>query len=307
MRLKCFLLVLAATCASFSAAANSIRLGLPGYYPDAEPLAQATPQLVLDALRSDPNARIRSTKTVGVAVVEILDNSARATYIFFGAGHWASPSVMRLRRVNENGVWATRISYLCGASKKKCETLRIQISGRDTQVAIAPSSVLENPVIKSMRLPLPFGMLYRGADYWATQYGLEPSEREYDWRPDPLDRLAREVDPACNSVGVSFGPRPEYPTKESMEGIGGTAVIVMTVNRAGEVIDAVVERSSRNRNLDIAATDAVSIMRFQMQGCDKPDSFAHLRLPVNFIPEGSPWEYRTLNRFDSAAFGFAVD
>jgi len=149
-------------------------------------------------------------------------------------------------------------------------------------------------------------MVLGGPDYWTAQFGLEPSGKEYNWRADPLMRQMQEVDPACAGMRVIYGRQPEYPMRESMEGIGGTAVIVMTVNSLGEVIDAVVERSSRNRNLDIAAMDVVSIMRFQMQGCHKADSLARVRLPINFIPEVASRQYRIFSQFDSAGFGFEV-
>lgn len=302
MHLKNVLLMAIGLTTSIGAsAADSIQIGLPGYLKDSTPLEQTTPELVFSALRDDPNARIKETTEPGVAIVEIIDDPAGTTHVFFGKDHWAHPTVLRLRRIKEHGVWTTRTSHLCKATKRSCNDFKNKLASREAQVANIDAASLENPEIKRLQQPLPGRITPASKDFWINQFMLLPTSRERNWDQDLI--MQSTEDSTCSISRPIYARPPSYPVQEQIDRTGGTTIMVMAVDGNGHVIDAIVERSSRNNNLDQAALNAASIMRFHMRDCKTPASIAYVRLPFDFIPEVN-FPYVGLTEFDATSFGF---
>lgn len=74
---------------------------------------------------------------------------------------------------------------------------------------------------------------------------------------------------------------PTYPENEAAARIGGTTVLLVTVDNEGRVIDVRVERSSRSLALDRAAIQAVKQWVFDPTSLN---GSARLRIPVTFTP-----------------------
>lgn len=85
---------------------------------------------------------------------------------------------------------------------------------------------------------------------------------------------------------------PRYPSNEARQGIMGTVVLVVTVSESGEVADIAVEKSSRNRNLDIAAIEAARNWRFSPAREGGRPTLGMVRVPVDFSIGNDDERYR---------------
>ena len=90
---------------------------------------------------------------------------------------------------------------------------------------------------------------------------------------------------ATPSVDQVVSP-PAYPKDVLAQGIGGMVVLVVDVAANGTVINAVVDRSSNNSNLDAAAIDAVKTWKFKPAMKDGKAIASKSRVPIEFRPDG---------------------
>jgi TonB family protein len=74
---------------------------------------------------------------------------------------------------------------------------------------------------------------------------------------------------------------PVYPRLEACAGLGGTVVLVLRIDATGAVDDVVIERSSRNRDMDRSAAAAARTWNFASAGSLEA---RRVRVPVNFQP-----------------------
>jgi len=78
--------------------------------------------------------------------------------------------------------------------------------------------------------------------------------------------------------------RPKYPPEEQRRGIGGTVILVISIDANGNVLDVEVEKSSGNRNLDRAAMQAARKWRFNPEIKNGQKVPSRVRVPVEFNP-----------------------
>ena len=98
--------------------------------------------------------------------------------------------------------------------------------------------------------------------------------------PAPQIDTFGTVDPSSRSMNP-----PKYPPSEARQGIGGTVVLIISIDGQGNVLDVSVEKSSRNRNLDRAASDAARKWRFTPAMAGGQGVPSRVRVPVDFVPE----------------------
>ncbi|WP_330969007.1 energy transducer TonB, partial [Lysobacter sp. A3-1-A15] len=96
--------------------------------------------------------------------------------------------------------------------------------------------------------------------------------------PAPAQSIGSSVDPSSRSRNP-----PKYPTNELRQGVGGTVVLVISIDAQGNVLDVSVEKSSRNRNLDRAAMDAARKWRFNPEVRNGVAVASRVRVPVDFV------------------------
>ncbi|MCR6495081.1 energy transducer TonB [Thermomonas sp. S9] len=75
---------------------------------------------------------------------------------------------------------------------------------------------------------------------------------------------------------------PRYPPEEMRRQIQGTAVLIISIDASGNVLDIEVERSSGNRNLDRAAMQAARKWRFNPEIKNGQKVASRVRVPVEF-------------------------
>ena len=75
---------------------------------------------------------------------------------------------------------------------------------------------------------------------------------------------------------------PNYPREEERRGIGGTVILVITVDENGVAQDVEVEKSSGNRNLDRAAVTAARRWKFNPEVRNGQKVASRVRVPVDF-------------------------
>ncbi|MBX9401022.1 energy transducer TonB [Lysobacter sp. BMK333-48F3] len=113
--------------------------------------------------------------------------------------------------------------------------------------------------------------------------------------PSPIDPPAPPPAPpappqVASDIGSSVDPSsrrlnpPKYPPTEARQGVGGTVVLVISIDAQGNVLDVQVEKSSRNRNLDRAAMDAARKWRFNPEVRNGQPVASRVRVPVDFVP-----------------------
>ncbi len=113
--------------------------------------------------------------------------------------------------------------------------------------------------------------------------------------PSPIDPPAPPPAPpappqVASDIGSSVDPSsrrlnpPKYPPTEARQGVGGTVVLVISIDGQGNVLDVQVEKSSRNRNLDRAAMDAARKWRFNPEMKNGQPVASRVRVPVDFVP-----------------------
>ena len=69
-----------------------------------------------------------------------------------------------------------------------------------------------------------------------------------------------------------------------LDGVGGTVVLRVTIDAAGNVLDVAIERSSRNRNLDRSAMDAARRWKFNPGMRNGQKVGGAVLVPVKFTP-----------------------
>jgi protein TonB len=77
---------------------------------------------------------------------------------------------------------------------------------------------------------------------------------------------------------------PRYPPEENRRHIGGTVVLIITVDASGNATDVQVESSSGNRNLDREAVKAAKRWRFNPGMVGGRKTGGRVRVPVVFTP-----------------------
>lgn len=97
--------------------------------------------------------------------------------------------------------------------------------------------------------------------------------------PAPATTIGSSVDPSSKRLNP-----PKYPPTEARQGVGGTVVLVITIDGQGNVLDVAVEKSSRNRNLDRAAMDAARKWKFNPEMQNGVGVQSRVRVPVDFVP-----------------------
>lgn len=85
--------------------------------------------------------------------------------------------------------------------------------------------------------------------------------------------------PDCGPAASQNAP-PVYPEAEKSRGIGGLAVLRVSLDACGRVLAAVFERSSRSRALDVAAMQAAREWRMDNGGVA-----GDVLVPVRFNPD----------------------
>jgi len=76
-------------------------------------------------------------------------------------------------------------------------------------------------------------------------------------------------------------PPPRYPQEAYKQGLKGTTVILVVINREGRVTGRIIAESSGHPALDEAAINAASAWTFSSKRSDPPD-VSLARIPVNF-------------------------
>lgn len=76
-------------------------------------------------------------------------------------------------------------------------------------------------------------------------------------------------------------PPPRYPQEAFSQGMKGTTVILMVINREGRVTGKMIAGSSGHAVLDQAALNAVSSWTFTSKRSDPPE-VSLVRIPINF-------------------------
>ncbi len=97
--------------------------------------------------------------------------------------------------------------------------------------------------------------------------------------PAPATTIGSSVDPSSKRLNP-----PKYPPTEARQGVGGTVVLIITIDGQGNVLDVSVEKSSRNRNLDRAAMDAARKWKFNPEMQNGTGVTSRVRVPVDFVP-----------------------
>lgn len=75
---------------------------------------------------------------------------------------------------------------------------------------------------------------------------------------------------------------PQYPREELRRGIGGTTVLIISIDANGGVLDVEVQNSSGNRNLDRAAMQAARKWRFNPAVKNGQKTGARVIVPINW-------------------------
>jgi len=79
--------------------------------------------------------------------------------------------------------------------------------------------------------------------------------------------------------------QPKYPAQELRDGVGGMVRLRVTIDANGNVLNVVVDKSSRNRNLDRAAMEAARKWKFNPGLKNGQKVGGDVIVPVNFTPQ----------------------
>lgn len=77
---------------------------------------------------------------------------------------------------------------------------------------------------------------------------------------------------------------PRYPNEEQRRGIGGTVILIISIDANGGVLDVEVQHSSGNRNLDRAAMQAARKWKFNPEVRNGQKVASRVKVPVEFRP-----------------------
>jgi len=95
--------------------------------------------------------------------------------------------------------------------------------------------------------------------------------------PVPIDPTKRQASAVAREL-----PVPDYPEDAACAGISGTPVLLVDLDATGKVIQARVEKSSRNRSLDLAAMAGARSFKFEPAIENGEKVFSTVRVPVVF-------------------------
>jgi TonB family protein len=120
--------------------------------------------------------------------------------------------------------------------------------------------------------------------------------------PPPVDEIGVSPPPPPTPFAIDPGKpqrpiaaltsvQPIYPRDQVCLGIDGTVTLIVAVGSDNQVLDVTVERSSRSRELDRAAIDAVRRTRWQAQIVNGVPIASRVRLPVTYVLDEQPREY----------------
>ena len=98
--------------------------------------------------------------------------------------------------------------------------------------------------------------------------------------PAAVSDIGSSVDPSS----MNMNP-PEYPREEQRRGVGGTVVLIVSIDANGNVMDVQVEQSSGNRNLDRSAQKGARRWRFNPEVRNGQKVASRVRVPVAFTPQ----------------------
>jgi protein TonB len=84
---------------------------------------------------------------------------------------------------------------------------------------------------------------------------------------------------------IVSGSTPDYPASAQAQGIEGKAIVEVSVDSNGKVVDVKISSSSGNKELDDAAMDAAKSWVFTPDAAGKSGVEA-LQVPVNFSVGG---------------------
>lgn len=87
---------------------------------------------------------------------------------------------------------------------------------------------------------------------------------------------------ALTAAGASQMNPPTYPHVAACARIGGTVVLILFIDDAGNVTNAAIDKSSRNRDLDLAALAAARAWTFVPMHAGGPGP--KIRVPLEFKP-----------------------
>jgi protein TonB len=99
--------------------------------------------------------------------------------------------------------------------------------------------------------------------------------------PTVAQAIPADVDAREDIPGRAMNP-PKYPSQELRDGIGGSVMLLVTIDATGAVLNVTVKKSSRNRNLDRAAMDAARKWRFNPGRSGGQSVGGDVIVPVNF-------------------------
>lgn len=111
--------------------------------------------------------------------------------------------------------------------------------------------------------------------------------------PPPRPPTPFAIDPSKpqRPIAALTSVQPIYPRDQVCLGIDGTVTLIVAVGADNQVLDVTVERSSRSRELDRAAIDAVRRTRWQAQIVNGVPIASRVRLPVTYVLDEQPREY----------------
>lgn len=99
--------------------------------------------------------------------------------------------------------------------------------------------------------------------------------------PAPLPVPYRYFSGSVRTLGREA---PLFPPMEGLFGVGGTTVLIIEVDPAGNAAQVLVERSSRNRSVDRQAIQAAKSWRFLPRISAGRPVTSRVRVPVDFNP-----------------------
>lgn len=109
--------------------------------------------------------------------------------------------------------------------------------------------------------------------------------------PPPTPPVAIDPGKPQRPVAALSSVMPTYPRDQVCLGVHGTVILIVTIGADDQVQDVEVERSTRSRELDRAAMEAVRKARWQAEIVNGEPVASRVRLPVEFVLDQQPREY----------------
>lgn len=125
-----------------------------------------------------------------------------------------------------------------------------------------------------------------------TAFTSEQYIAELEAKKAASERVAAEAQLQSAAVAAASRPDqgisivqslpPRYPAKEARDGIGGIVVLRLKIAADGALVDAQIERSSGNGNIDRSALDVVKRWKFKGGVKDGKDVGGEITVPITF-------------------------